>query len=508
MKRPRLPALALLAASLAGAVASCSRETPRRPRLVLLYAVCTLSKDFLSPYNAAVAYTPGLEALARRAVVFTRHVTESGQSGISYASLYSGSQAPHHGVYRHPTRLSDDLYLISEAYADSGYQTFFWNVHKLAGTRLNYAQGVATENTAHSPLTLQRRRFRRLLDELRADAGARAFVTTNFSTTHALYGTAYLESFLEQYPSEAEGIPEEDVRRCLGASRPAGCNELYSANAASFQYDLGRTIERFALGSDDVLRIARLEELLYKANVCWLDKLFGDVVREIEARDLLDETLIVFTADHGEVLYRDNALFNWTHGQALAPEVLSVPLIVFAPGLAGRAGTYEGVSRSIDVFPTLLGLSGLPVPADRGIEGVDLSPALAGRRAPPDLLAFSHTTIPMDGSEESEGYAETLRGSLFPEETVGSVWVAVRQRDSVFKWRHLGNEVWGFEVFDLARDPTERRNLYDPGDPLHRDMARRLVAYKELLVGSYAAEREDAVSQDEKRRLLKSLGYL
>lgn len=69
-------------------------------------------------------------------MVFQRHETESGQSGISFASLHSGQQADKHGVHRHPRRLDEKTYLISEAFADAGYDTFFWSGQPMAASKL------------------------------------------------------------------------------------------------------------------------------------------------------------------------------------------------------------------------------------------------------------------------------------------------------------------------------------------------------------------------------------
>ena len=66
----------------------CRRE-PAAPRLVLLYAPCTVNRDSLAPYGAAVRYTPNLAAFARESVVFLRHQTETDQSGPAYASLFA-----------------------------------------------------------------------------------------------------------------------------------------------------------------------------------------------------------------------------------------------------------------------------------------------------------------------------------------------------------------------------------------------------------------------------------
>ena len=61
-----------------------------QPRLVLLFAACSVNKFCLSPYNQNVSYTPAIARLASEGMVFTKHQTESGQSGTSYASIFSG----------------------------------------------------------------------------------------------------------------------------------------------------------------------------------------------------------------------------------------------------------------------------------------------------------------------------------------------------------------------------------------------------------------------------------
>jgi arylsulfatase A-like enzyme len=83
--------------------------------LVLLYATCTVNKDYLGPYEPAVSYTPALDDFARSSLVFENHQTESGQSGIAFASIFSGTQATEHGVFVNPSRLPDDVLVIPEA---------------------------------------------------------------------------------------------------------------------------------------------------------------------------------------------------------------------------------------------------------------------------------------------------------------------------------------------------------------------------------------------------------
>ncbi len=65
--------------------------------------------------------------------------------------------------------------------------------------------------------------------------------------------------------------------------------------------------------------MTRVVELLNKSTLFDPDSLFGSVVETIRDHGLFDDAAIVFTADHGEVLYRKNARFQWSHGFQLAP---------------------------------------------------------------------------------------------------------------------------------------------------------------------------------------------
>ena len=115
----------------------------------MLNVFCTLGKDFLEPYEGSVEYTPNLQRFAEQGVVFERHVTETGQSGVAFASILSGEHAMRHQVYSHPTRLTDAIQTLPEAFADAGYDTFYWERQSMASVGLNYGQGVPEAHAFH-----------------------------------------------------------------------------------------------------------------------------------------------------------------------------------------------------------------------------------------------------------------------------------------------------------------------------------------------------------------------
>jgi len=208
------------------------------------------------------------------------------------------------------------------------------------------------------------------------------------------------------------------------------------------------------------------------------------------------------------VLYREHALFRWTHGYQLAPEVLHVPLIVRAPGVA--PGRYAGVTRSVDVFPTLAGLAGLAPDGLPTTDGEDLAPVLRARAAPPVLHAYVHTAV-ISAAQSSKQDSYPLRDGLFPASDPTSMWVGRRDDDLFYQLRRLDGEHWRVSLFDLARDPGLERDLFDESDPNHARVAKRLASYKAQLVEAYehfaALPGRDLSLRDQLRKL-RELGYV
>ena len=493
------------AAALLACLACQPAEIPR-PRLVLLYATCSVNRHFLAPYDPAVAYTPNLDRFARRSVVFTAHHTEAGQSGTGFASIFSGTQAPTHGVYAHPKRLPDSLTLITEAFKADGYEVFSWARHPMASGELNYAQG-AKVGKRPPQLTGTDERFRTILAQLSENPEYRALIITSFSLTHSPYGKALanlpaplrLKIFCSANPGEC---PESGRRDVLENRK------LYYFQTVGLSWDFDRTVGELGLDAEGVARLSASIETLYKMDVFRLDQFFGSVISAIESRGLMDESLIAFTADHGENMHRDHSFFSWSHAYQQTLEVVNVPLIVRGPGLSARR--YEAVSRSIDVFPTLAGLSGVPIPEDATLQGEDLSPALLSGGDGERLLAFSHSGVLPHAVAKGRLPKLPLFGSFFPRRDPGLMWVSVRDRDLFYKLRRLDDSGFKSFVFDLSTDPTESTNLFDPEDAEQRAMFERLEKYREQLIAGYETPwvKKQHVSDAEQVRLLKSLGYI
>lgn len=468
---------------------------------MVLFATCSLNRDFLQPYDATVTTTPHLAELAAESVVFEQHVTEAGVSGIAYASLFTGSQADTHGIYHHPSRLAGELLTIFEAFGAAGYETHYFNGHKMASAELDYAQGVAPERVYPSQqkkrriLSAEDADFARLLARLGAEPELSAFVVANFTVTHAAY-TAQLEpgefaAFLARNPALAGDISVADFRR-LG--------RIYEENRLPLQWDYANTVARIGLSTADQERMARLLELVYRADVEILDGIVGAARAAIRASGLDEQTLFAFTADHGEYLFHRERLFQWGHGLQLAPEELAVPMLVKPAHGAFAPGRYPGTTRSMDVFPTLAGLCGVPIPPGSSVRGEDLAEVLRGARPAPALDGLAHTKV-LDQRLMDEFADLALVRSYYPSMSPELMWTSIRRGTRYLRLANTGDGTFAAAAYDLGADPLALAPL--PITPAERADLER---YKERLVANYRDERgvDDAQIEDD----LKDLGYV
>lgn len=219
----------------------------------------------------------------------------------------------------------------------------------------------------------------------------------------------------------------------------------------------------------------------YDAEVAYTDALVGGFLDELEALGLLQQSLVVATADHGEGLGDHGEAF---HGYFVYDSTVHVPLIVRPPG-PGAAGARrsEAVSH-VDLVPTILDLVGLEIPAS--VQGQSLLPLLG------------QTPDPAVAEERPGVYAE----SFYPLLHYG--WAPLR---SLRTASHKLIESPTPELFDLAADPGELRSLEVERSAFGRDMARSLRTLA-LEIEEGAAVSDSADLDEQTLAQLRALGYL
>ncbi len=169
---------------------------------------------------------------------------------------------------------------------------------------------------------------------------------------------------------------------------------------------------------------------LYLAGVRKVDDYVKEFFGILKANDLLSETVVIITADHGDEFGEHGGL---SHDGKMYSELVEVPLIIFDPSLS-RAVVPEGVVSTVDIPPTIIHLFGLE-PVDK-FQGHALLPL---------------ETYPNKGiyGEAVDKYGEREKGDEFP------VYY-YRQEDLKIIYRER-TDTW--EMYDLLKDPNEQHNV-------------------------------------------------
>ena len=196
----------------------------------------------------------------------------------------------------------------------------------------------------------------------------------------------------------------------------------------------------------------------YFANVNLVDRMVGRITSAIDDAGVADDTVVVFTSDHGDMLGDHGMLEK----RSMYDESSRVPMLMRVPWLSREQTTVPGSMSHIDLAPTVLDLLGDPVPYH--MQGKSLVPTLSGGASLEDNDVFI----------EWNGFFSSM-----PDRHLGT---AAIDRMNRLPWRTVVSGGWKLnlcvgdqcELFDLDNDPHEMRNLFD--DPAQRDRVRDLAA--------------------------------
>jgi arylsulfatase A-like enzyme len=190
----------------------------------------------------------------------------------------------------------------------------------------------------------------------------------------------------------------------------------------------------------------------YLASISWVDWNIGRVLAELDKLGLRENTIVVFVADHG---YQLGEKGKWSKAGSLFEMGTRVPLIISAPGVKGAGASCPRIVESLDIYPTLVELAGLPKPKE--IEGASLTPLLENPQANWHRPAYS------SWSEDGK----SVHG------------VAVRTE----QWRYAeyGQDGANGAMLLDPHDPDELKNLADD------EQNKAVVAELAALARKYAA---------------------
>jgi arylsulfatase A-like enzyme/Flp pilus assembly protein TadD len=403
------------------------RIEPERAPNVLLISVDTLRADYIGAYGGR-RKTSTIDGLAEKGVLFEKAVSHVPITLPSHASLLTGTYPIAHGVRDNGSfRLSEERETLAEILQSAGYRTAAFVGSFALDSRFGLDQGFD------------------VYDDFYGD-------TSSFN-----------DFAISERPADAVLEPALSWLENEAGSRWFAFVHLYDPHAP---YVPPARFRESSAGDP------------YASEVAYVDEALGRFLEKLRAQGLLEETLIVLTADHGEGLGEHG---EKTHGMFAYESTLHVPLIMAWEGVLPRGLRVSSRVRLVDVAPSVAELARLP--RIESHQGQSLVPLMEA---------------PSRG-EDRESYFEALSFHL------NRNWAPLT---GLYRGQHKYIELPLPELYDLSADPEETRNLLEESPESSREIAASLAT----LVAEHSAEGSEEVRAAEVDRetveRLRSLGYV
>jgi arylsulfatase A-like enzyme len=418
---------------------------PPAPRRVLVWiSQDTVRADHVGAYGYKRKTTPAFDALARDWVVFDEAASPASWTLPALVSQFTSRYPTFHGAVGASVQRDDSQPTLFEILAASGFTVlgvtgnhFVSADFRTAGgfDALGYTDGHAEE-----------------VDRLARDALGE-------------WGGGDLALFVHYMDPHAPYDPPPRYGRLFDPD--------YRGKVTGRNFD-GLAKSAFAPADVDHVRA------LYDGELAYEDVEIGELLGVLRAQGLLEDAVIVYSADHGEEFLEHG---GWEHSHTLYEEMLHVPFALRVPGVAGRR--VQPVVSTIDLAPTVLDALGIASPPS--FQGRSLMPAARGGRLS-DVPVFAETERTLDGNHR----------------------VAVRSAtDKCIVVARPGREVppqiLSEECYDLARDPGERGPL--PASAECTCLRDQAVAYLSRARQEAKAQKPAELPPEVLERL-RALGYL
>jgi arylsulfatase A-like enzyme len=407
---------------------------------ILLIVVDTLRWDFVSAYGFPRPLTPNMDALAREGVLYENAISASPWTTPSHASLFTGQYPSRNGVDGRNILLDPASKTLAAELSRIGFQTagFINNVYIRRQTGLGrgfqqYEEFWGRNECSSIMLLIE---FIREKFNPREDTGAmetrnsiNQWLRHDWTGKHPFFLFVHLME-----PHAPYGTPDSQVQKFL----PPGVTPHQAAK-------VNQDPEIFISGKLKMTsRDFEILTALYQNDVNYVDSVIGGIIQDFRERNLLDNTLVIFTSDHGEH-FGDHELMS--HELSLYDVLLRVPLILRFPHRNHSGTRIKETVQMIDIFPSILHY--IKSDAKLDLQGFSLLPDFFERK--------DHSYV---FSEYNNLRAADKMKRRFPDLPDSPVWrkkvlKSVRSLDWKFIWASDGAR----ELYSIANDPYEKDNL-------------------------------------------------
>jgi arylsulfatase A-like enzyme len=465
------------------AMATAAGAARRKPNLLFLWTD-EQRADTMTAYGNRKIHAPNLNKLAAQSVVFGRPYVSQPVCTPSRSTVMSGLWPHTSGCTANNIPLPADVPVLPEIVGDPDYRTAYmgkWHLGDEIFAQHGFEEWAAIEDGYSGYYSKDRDRdarsgYHRFLASLGYEPDAGGKFSRGFAARRPLEHSKpkFLETtacdFLARHRGDPFMLyvnflephmpffgPLDDEHDPATVDLPANLDDPLEENEPLRYHALReRWVKEYPTADDVRKLIAR-----YWGLVTEVDLSVGAILGKLEELGLADNTIVVYTSDHGDMMGAHHMVAKG----CMYEEAAKVPWLMRIPQIGMTGRTIDRPVSHIDMVPTLLDLMG--VQSDRNLPGQSLVPLLANEGG---KVAEDHVFLEWNPGDDGSGSKKKADAA---NPRARAAREHARTCVSPDGWKLCLSDLDKSQLFDLNRDPGETTNLFDSG--LHGNVIRRLT---------------------------------
>ncbi len=454
MKRKLIILTVVLVAAAILTLLNRTGEKPETPEFnIILISIDTLRADHLGSYNYPLPTSPAIDGFRNDAVLFGNCMAQSASTLASHGSMFSSMIVSHHGAFFTRSQpLPDSVLTIAEVLKEKNYRTVSFNDGGQIAAEFGMDQGFDLYETMEPKNKNTDLLFDKIVEKTTAwlDKNKKEKFFLFLHTYHVHHPYTPKEEFLTLFDNHYSGKLPRHIDVPL----------IHKINRGEIELD-----------EQDKKHIIAA----YDAEIRQMDAGFHDLVDYLKRNHLYDNTMIIFTSDHGEEFGEHG---KWgLHSHTLFRDQLHVPLVIKFPNSQYAGQTVHQLVRSIDILPTLVDL--LKDKPSSQFEGTSLMPFVTTKDTKNDIISIAQRDM---------------------QKTYNRQYWAVMN----YKWKLYDNR-----LYNLLTDPGELTDASDAAKG-NREIKKEMERYAMKFLRRKMNKRpgKKVKLNQELKKKLETLGYI
>jgi arylsulfatase A-like enzyme len=407
---------------LASSMTAVYSDQTKPPWSVMLITVDNLRPDHMSLYGYEKDTTPYLNKFAKESIIFNNAFSTSAWTAPGMVSIFTGYYPPVHAQHGRFSFYDEEMTSAFRTLADQGYEIL----------------GEAIDGASHGGFGFQER----LGIWWKKEPLLESFIEDRMGNEAPFFAWAHLTDVHLPYTTS-----EENAKRFGASDRTnkaidaVGKYRVILRNPEEVDVKLNHP-GKVEFSEKDI----PIVRALYDGEVADVDERLRKSLERMRETGLLDHTIVIIAADHGEELFDHGWLGHASTGYdgKLYDELIRIPMIIHLPDQS-LTGQFSAMVQGVDVMPTVFDLL--------GIDSKNMQPQMQGQ---------SFLPIVKGEKDKIRDYVfnqTTFKGWTTPKEEMTSRIVSVRSVDKKLIWIPT-KEGTRVEAYDLQQDPGELTNIY------------------------------------------------